>query len=102
MKALFVALNEIAKQDPTFDFACRAAICGPCAMLINGRPGLVCKTLTRICRFTLCCCWYSLIGDLSVLPHMVQKSGRTRLRLSTKFDLGALCQDAQRNAEAIY
>lgn len=44
---LFVALNLIReKQDPTlqFDFCCRAGICGSCGMVINGRPGLACKT----------------------------------------------------------
>src|SRR6266516_6578978 len=47
---LFIALNEIReKQDPSlqFDFVCRAGICGSCAMVINGRPGLACRTLTR-------------------------------------------------------
>ncbi len=46
---LFVALNEIREQqDPSlaFDFVCRAGICGSCGMLINGRPGLACRTLT--------------------------------------------------------
>ena len=47
---LFIALNEIRdKQDPSlsFDFVCRAGICGSCAMVINGRPGLACRTLTK-------------------------------------------------------
>ncbi len=47
---LFIALNEIReKQDPSlvFDFVCRAGICGSCAMLINGRPGLACRTQTK-------------------------------------------------------
>jgi fumarate reductase iron-sulfur subunit len=47
---LFIALSEIReKQDPSlqFDFVCRAGICGSCAMVINGRPGLACRTLTR-------------------------------------------------------
>ncbi len=47
---LFIALNEIReKQDPSlqFDFVCRAGVCGSCAMVINGRPGLACRTLTR-------------------------------------------------------
>jgi len=46
---LFIALNEIReKQDASlqFDFVCRAGICGSCAMVINGRPGLACRTLT--------------------------------------------------------
>lgn len=47
---LFLALNEIREtQDPSlqFDFVCRAAVCGSCAMVINGRPGLACKTKTK-------------------------------------------------------
>ncbi len=47
---LFVALNIVREeQDPSlvFDFVCRAGICGSCGMLINGRPGLACRTLTR-------------------------------------------------------
>ncbi len=46
---LFVALNLVReKQDPSlqFDFCCRAGICGACAMVINGRPGLACRTKT--------------------------------------------------------
>jgi fumarate reductase iron-sulfur subunit len=47
---LFIALNEIREtQDPSlhFDFVCRAGICGSCAMLINGKPGLACCALTQ-------------------------------------------------------
>src|SRR4029453_15733982 len=47
---LFIALTEIQeKQDPSlqFDFVCRAGICGSCAMMVNGRPTLACRTLTR-------------------------------------------------------
>lgn len=69
---LFVALNRIREeQDPSlmFDFVCRAAICGSCGMLINGRPGLACKTLTRTLprQITLLPLpVFKLIGDLSV------------------------------------
>lgn len=69
---LFVALNRIREeQDPSlmFDFVCRAGICGSCAMLINGRPGLACKTLTATLpkRITLMPLpVFKLIGDLSV------------------------------------
>lgn len=47
---LFIALNEIReKLDPSlqFDFVCRAGICGSCGMMINGRPGLACRALTK-------------------------------------------------------
>lgn len=69
---LFVALNLIREeQDPSlqFDFVCRAGICGSCGMVINGRPGLACRTLTsdlpaRISLAPLP--GFALIGDLSV------------------------------------
>ena len=69
---LFIALSEIReKQDPSlqFDFVCRAGICGSCGMIINGRPGLACRTLTRDLpdHVTLAPLpAFELIGDLSV------------------------------------
>src|SRR5512139_2385974 len=69
---LFIALNEIReKQDPTlqFDFVCRAGICGSCAMMVNGRPTLACRTLTKNlgAEITLAPLpFFELIGDLSV------------------------------------
>ena len=69
---LYIALNQIReKQDPglQFDFACRSAICGSCAMMVNGRPALACRTLTsdlpeKIQLYPLPT--FKLIGDLSV------------------------------------
>lgn len=69
---LFIALNQIREeQDPSlqFDFCCRAGICGACGMLINGRPGLACKTKTKdlpeeITLLPLPV--FKLVGDLSV------------------------------------
>jgi fumarate reductase iron-sulfur subunit len=69
---LFAALNKIREeQDPTlkFDFVCRAGICGSCAMLINGKPTLACRTLTKnlpleTTLFPLPV--FKLLGDLSV------------------------------------
>ncbi|MEO8279472.1 MAG: fumarate reductase iron-sulfur subunit [Ideonella sp.] len=69
---LFIALSEIReKLDPSlqFDFVCRAGICGSCAMLIDGRPALACRTLTKNlgATFTLAPLpVFALIGDLSV------------------------------------
>ena len=69
---LFIALNEIReKQDPTlqFDFVCRAGICGSCAMLIDGKPALACRTLTRMLGDEVRLAplpFFELIGDLSV------------------------------------
>ena len=31
----------------TFRWSCRMAICGSCGMMINGKPGLSCKTFLR-------------------------------------------------------
>lgn len=47
---LFVALSMIREKfDPSlsFDFVCRAGICGSCAMIVNGKPALACRTLTK-------------------------------------------------------
>lgn len=47
---LFIALSQIREKfDPglSFDFVCRAGICGSCAMLVNGVPKLACRTLTK-------------------------------------------------------
>jgi fumarate reductase iron-sulfur subunit len=69
---LYIALNEIREtQDPSlqFDFVCRAGICGSCGMVINGRPGLACRTLTKSlpAKITLAPLpVFELIGDLSV------------------------------------
>jgi len=69
---LFIALTEIReKQDPSlqFDFVCRAGICGSCGMMINGRPTLACRTVTKDLGEDI---WlaplpvFELIGDLSV------------------------------------
>jgi fumarate reductase iron-sulfur subunit len=69
---LFIALNEIReKQDASlqFDFVCRAGICGSCAMIIDGQPGLACRTLTQNLGSTITLAplpVFELIGDLSV------------------------------------
>ena len=69
---LFIALNEIREQqDPTlqFDFVCRAGICGSCAMMVNGRPRLACRTLLSDLPKTITLTplpFFELIGDLSV------------------------------------
>ncbi len=69
---LYILLNEIRDtQDPSlnFDFVCRAGICGSCAMLVNGKPALACRTLTRDLpnHFTLAPLpGFELISDLSV------------------------------------
>lgn len=69
---LFVVLNEIREHHDNslkFDFVCRAGICGSCSMLVNGRPTLACRTLTKKLdeHITLAPLpLFELIGDLSV------------------------------------
>lgn len=69
---LFIALNQVRdEQAPSlqFDFVCRAGICGSCGMLINGRPGLACRTLTNTLDKVITLAplpVFKLIGDLSV------------------------------------
>ena len=69
---LFIALGEIReKLDPSlqFDFVCRAGICGSCAMIVNGRPTLACRVLTRDVGPDITLAplpVFELIGDLSV------------------------------------
>jgi fumarate reductase iron-sulfur subunit len=81
---LFIALNEIREQQDAslqFDFVCRAGICGSCGMMINGRPGLACRTLTEQLgpEITLAPLpVFELIGDLSVntgkwMRHMSER-----------------------------
>ena len=69
---LFMVLSELReKQDPSlqFDFVCRAGICGSCGMLINGQPGLACRTLTGALDSEITLAplpAFELIGGLSV------------------------------------
>ena len=69
---LFIALTEIREvldASLQFDFVCRAGICGSCAMVINGRPGLACRTLTRSLDADITLAplpVFELISDLSV------------------------------------
>ncbi len=69
---LFIALNLIREEQApglAFDFVCRAGVCGSCGMIINGRPGLACRTLTKSLdqEITLLPLpTFELIADLSV------------------------------------
>ncbi|TFE26673.1 fumarate reductase iron-sulfur subunit [Cohnella luojiensis] len=62
---LFIALNKIREEQDSslkYDFVCRAGICGSCGMLINGKPTLACRTLTK-----------DLPADISLIPLPVFK-----------------------------
>ena len=83
---LFIALTEIReKLDASlcFDFVCRAGICGSCAMVINGRPTLACRTLTKNlpAQITLAPLpFFELIGDLSVNTGKWMRGMSERMR----------------------
>ena len=69
---LFIVLNRLREEQDAslmFDFCCRAGICGSCAMVINGRPGLACQTQIKTLpdKVTLHPLpVFKLIGDLCV------------------------------------
>ena len=98
---LFIALNEIREnQDPSlqFDFVCRAGICGACAMLVDGRPALACRTLTKDLGAEISLAplpVFKLIGDLSVDTGQWMQGMSERLETwvhmrSEDVDLGAM------------
>jgi fumarate reductase iron-sulfur subunit len=99
---LFMALTEIREQqDPSlqFDFVCRAGICGSCGILIDGRPGLACRTLTKSLgsRISLAPLpGFELIADLSVNTGKWMRSMSERLETwihsNDDVDLSALEQ----------
>ncbi|HTR56732.1 MAG TPA: fumarate reductase iron-sulfur subunit [Casimicrobiaceae bacterium] len=83
---LFIALYEIQEtQDASlqFDFVCRAGICGSCAMVVNGRPTLACRTLTKNVGPDITLAplpFFELIGDLSVDTGKWMRGMTERLR----------------------
>ncbi len=96
---LFIALNEIREtQDPSlqFDFVCRAGICGSCAMVINGRPGLACRTLTTQLPAQIALAplpVFELIGDLSV------NTGKWMRAMSERVETWVHAQQAAQGAD---
>jgi len=82
---LFVALNYIREHYDSslkFDFVCRAGICGSCSMLVNGRPTLACKTLTKNLDENITLAplpLFELIGDLSVFTGKWMRGLNQRL-----------------------
>ncbi|MCL2829528.1 MAG: fumarate reductase iron-sulfur subunit [Betaproteobacteria bacterium] len=111
---LFIALNEIREhQDPTlqFDFVCRAGICGSCAMMVNGRPRLACRTLVAELPDTVVLAplpFFELIGDLSVNTGKWMRGMSERLHtwLHTMEESPDICRIEERmepeDAEAVY
>jgi len=111
---LFIALSEIReKLDPSlqFDFVCRAGICGSCAMVINGRPDLACRTLTKNVGPDITLAplpFFGLIGDLSVDTGKWMRGMSERLETwvhmnGKKLDLGRIEEPMEPElAEKIY
>jgi fumarate reductase iron-sulfur subunit len=111
---LFIALNEIREtQDASlhFDFVCRAGICGSCAMVIDGRPGLACRTLTKSLDATITLAplpVFELIADLSVNTGKWMRAMSERLEAwlhmkEAEVDLSRLEQRMEPDlAQAIY
>jgi len=100
---LFMALTEIREQqDPLlqFDFVCRAGICGSCGMLIDGRPGLACRTLTKNLGSQISLAplpGFELIADLSVNTGKWMRAMSERLEAWVHYDDDIdLCQLEQR------
>lgn len=98
---LYLALSEIRETlDPglNFDFVCRAGVCGSCGMLINGQPGLACRTLTKDLGPTINLAplpAFELIADLSVNTGKWMRAMSERLEAwiharEKEIDLGRL------------
>ncbi len=110
---LFIVLNRLREEQDAglnFDFCCRAGICGSCAMVINGRPGLACQTRTEhlpahVTLHPLPV--FKLIADLSVdtgswFREMYQK---TESWIHTRAEVDPTQQESRMpndTAEAIY
>jgi len=102
---LFIALNDIReKYDASlkFDFVCRAGICGSCSMLINGKPTLACRTLTKKLPTEISLSplpMFKLIGDLSVYTGEWMRGLNERLETWIHEEEGKAKIDADRLEE---
>ncbi|NQW18686.1 MAG: fumarate reductase iron-sulfur subunit [Chloroflexi bacterium] len=69
---LFTALTRIREElEPSlqFDIVCRAAVCGSCAILVNGKPRLACRTRIETLPNDITLMplpFFKLVADLSV------------------------------------
>jgi fumarate reductase iron-sulfur subunit len=94
---LFIALNEIREQldsSLAFDFVCRAGICGSCGMVVNGRPGLACRTLTKDLPADISLAplpAFELIADLSVNTGKWMRGMSERLETWVTEAAGWIC-----------
>ncbi|QSZ41413.1 fumarate reductase iron-sulfur subunit [Sulfurimonas aquatica] len=96
---LFVALNEIREHHDNslkFDFVCRAGICGSCSMLVNGKPTLACRTLTKTLGESITLAplpLFELIGDLSIYTGKWMRGMNERLETWIHTEEGTLNVD---------
>lgn len=102
---LFIALNDIRErydESLKFDFVCRAGICGSCSMLVNGKPTLACRTLTKKLDteiFLAPLPMFKLIGDLSVYTGEWMRGLNARLETWIHEEEGKEKIDADRLEE---
>ena len=111
-RKLLDVLTKIKAKDDTLSYrrSCREGICGSCAMVINGRPGLACQTRTEhlpahVTLHPLPV--FKLIADLSVdtgswFREMYQK---TESWIHTRAEVDPTQQESRMpndTAEAIY
>jgi len=102
---LFIALNDIRErfdESLKFDFVCRAGICGSCAMLVNGKPTLACRTLTHKLDTDISLAplpMFKLIGDLSVYTGEWMRGLNERLETWIHEEEGKEKVDADRMEE---
>jgi len=98
---LYIVLNEIREHHDNalmFDFVCRAGICGSCSMLINGRPGLACRTLTSKMDANITLAplpLFELIKDLSI------HTGKWMRGLSERLETWIHEQEQTRDIDAL-
>jgi len=93
-----MTIRETLDHDLSFDFVCRAGICGSCGMLVNGKPLLACKTQTKdyesgeITLMPMPA--FDLIKDLSVNTGVwmegMNKRVESWIHTNEKLDLGAM------------
>ncbi len=110
---IYLALTYIRENldaGLSFDFVCRAGICGSCAMMINGRPKLACRSLTKDFEDVIILLplpTFKLIKDLSVNTGEwmdgMSKKVESWIHSSKEIDISDLEQTVEPNiAEEVF
>lgn len=72
-------INETYNANIAFRSSCRSNQCGSCAMMINSKPGLACKTFVKDNMVIEPLKGFPVIRDLVVsIKHMHEKTSRLR------------------------